>query len=71
MNEVDIRTHCVISHEEYDQLKDDALKLLALQQSGVDNWDWYGDAMEQYEAWKAEQANDPDIHDPDGEAQSA
>jgi hypothetical protein len=56
-----------ISLVEYEQLKDDALKLAALQEAGVDNWSWYGDAMDQYRAWK-EEANDKDVVDPDGEA---
>jgi hypothetical protein len=56
-----------ITKAQYNELIDDQLRLLALQQSGVDNWDWYGDAMDQYRTWK-EEANDKDIVDPDGEA---
>lgn len=69
MNAVDTTTHVVISKIELEELKDNALKLLALEQSGVDNWTWYGDAMDQYRTWK-EEANDPAIQDPDGEAES-
>lgn len=44
-----------ISKKEYDSLKDSALLLQALEQSGVDNWDWYGDAMDLYREWKGEE----------------
>jgi hypothetical protein len=40
----------IITKREYKLLKIFQLKLEALEQNGVDNWDWYGDAMETYHA---------------------
>ena len=48
------KPYITILQSRYDELLDCELKLLTLEQSGVDNWDWYGDAMEQYEQWKEE-----------------
>lgn len=33
---------------EYKDLKQAALKLQCLKNAGVDNWDWYDDAMEEF-----------------------
>lgn len=44
-----------IPKSEYDQLRRDSIKLECLEGGGVDNWDWYGDAMEQYHARLAEE----------------
>lgn len=41
-----------ISKTQYEELLDCELKLLALEDAGVDNWGYYGEAMEQYRAWK-------------------
>lgn len=38
-----------ITQKEYNELSNRDLKLTCLENSGVDNWDWYGDAMEEYE----------------------
>jgi uncharacterized protein YlaN (UPF0358 family) len=35
-----------ITKSEYQLLKADAAKLRALERAGVDNWEWYGDAMD-------------------------
>jgi len=43
-----------ISSKEYDQLTDDSLFLNALRAGGVDNWTWYGDAVEKYHECKEE-----------------
>lgn len=37
-----------ISKKEYDSLKDDAFCLQCLQNAGVDNWQGYDFAMEEY-----------------------
>lgn len=38
------------------ELEDDSLMLSALQANGVDNWIWYGDAMDDdYYKWKEEE----------------
>lgn len=34
---------------EYDELIKDQRKLRALEAAGVDNWEWYGDAMDTLE----------------------
>ena len=34
---------------EYARLKADQRKLEALERAGVDNWEWYGDAMQTLE----------------------
>ncbi len=38
-----------ISEEEYDALLRDSILLNCLQMMGVDNWDGYDDAIEQYQ----------------------
>ena len=38
-----------ISEEEYDSLLKDSILLNCLQMMGVDNWDGYDDAIEQYQ----------------------
>ena len=43
-----------IPTKEYIKLIKDSLKLQALDAGGVDNWDWYDDAMELYREWVAE-----------------
>lgn len=37
-----------ISKERYEELIDRELKLRCLENSGVDNWEWYDLAMEDY-----------------------
>lgn len=34
-----------IPKSEYDSLKDDEATLRLLEAAGVDNWEWYGDAL--------------------------
>lgn len=41
-------TNVTISKEEYENLCEDQRMLNALQAAGVDNWDWYDDAMEMF-----------------------
>lgn len=36
----------LITRERFDELEHAELKLEALMQHGVDNWDWYEEAME-------------------------
>lgn len=44
-----------ISKEEYEQLLDDSLFLNCLRNNGVDNWDWYDEAVEEYQQIKGEE----------------
>lgn len=44
-----------ISKEEYEKLLDDSLFLNCLQNNGVDNWDWYSEAVEAYQQIKGEE----------------
>lgn len=37
-----------VSKEEYRQLQLDSLKLQCLDEGGVDNWEWYGEAIREY-----------------------
>ena len=41
-----------ITQEEYDDLRDDQLKLNCLEDYGVDNWEGYDDAMREYRETK-------------------
>lgn len=43
-----------ISLEKYNQLLDRSNTLMALEESGVDNWDGYGDAMKLLKTWEDE-----------------
>lgn len=38
----------MIEKEKLLELMVDSLKLQALEEGGVDNWDWYGEAIEQF-----------------------
>lgn len=39
-----------ITKAEYDELLSDSRFLTCLQNGGVDNWDWYGEAQQEYAA---------------------
>lgn len=39
----------VITKSEYEALRRDSIVLGALYAAGVDNWEWYGDAIESLE----------------------
>ena len=45
----------VINSEEYEELLDDSLFLNCLQNNGVDNWDWYDEAVAEYQQSKGEE----------------
>ncbi|MGN0992832.1 MAG: hypothetical protein ACI4PE_02810 [Bacilli bacterium] len=36
------------------ELEDDSLFLNALEYNGVDNWEWYDDAVDDYNKWREE-----------------
>lgn len=40
-----------INRSEYEMLLRDGRKLAALEQAGVDNWEWYGEAMDIFHTW--------------------
>lgn len=42
-------TDVTISKKEYDELIDAKMKLDALEAEGVDNWEWYDAALDEYE----------------------
>jgi hypothetical protein len=44
-----------ISKEEYEKLLDDSAKLNSLINGGVDNWEWYWEALAEYRQWKGEE----------------
>jgi hypothetical protein len=37
-----------ITKKQYQELLDDSLILNCLRNNGVDNWEWYGEAMDEY-----------------------
>ena len=45
----------VVESDEYEELLDDSLFLNCLQNNGVDNWDWYSEAVEEYQQIKGEE----------------
>lgn len=45
----------VVESNEYEELLDDSLFLNCLQNNGVDNWDWYDEAVEEYQQIKGEE----------------
>ena len=45
----------VVDSDEYEELLDDSLFLNCLQNNGVDNWDWYSEAVEEYQKIKGEE----------------
>ncbi len=42
---------------ELDSLYDDNLFLRALESNGVDNWEWYDEAIHMYNEWREEDDN--------------
>lgn len=44
-------TGLFISQKEFDELVKSTMMLDALNEVGVDNWEWYGDAVDLYESW--------------------
>ena len=50
----EVLDYIVELEERIDQLEDDSLKLQCLEESGVDNWSWYDEAMELYRKYKEE-----------------
>lgn len=47
-----------ITQDEFDALFDSSLQLDYLESHGVDNWDWYGDAMKDYRKAKEQLAEE-------------
>lgn len=45
----------VVESDEYEELLDDSLFLNCLQNNGVDNWDWYDEAVAEYQQSKGEE----------------
>ena len=43
-----------ITRKEYNQLLEDSNKLRCLENNGVDNWTWYGEAMKEFYAEQEE-----------------
>lgn len=53
--------YVIITEETYKMLTRDYLKLQALECGGVDNWEWYGEALDEY-LKEAEVENFDDIN---------
>lgn len=45
----------IIPSEEYEEMYDDGLFLNCLRNNGVDNWEWYDEAVEEYQQSKGEE----------------
>ena len=45
----------VVESDEFEELCDDFLFLNCLRNNGVDNWDWYSEAVEEYQQIKGEE----------------
>ena len=48
LEKIQSKEYRVITEEEYQDLQDSELKLSCLEMGGVDNWNWYGEAMSKY-----------------------
>lgn len=42
----------MITQERLDELLDYEAKLCSLYNGGVEDWEWYGDSLQQYKDWK-------------------
>lgn len=42
-----------ITKKEYESLQKDSRKLAALEAGGVDNWEWYGESLQEF--WAEEE----------------
>lgn len=47
-----------VSKEDYESLLDDSAKLNSLINGGVDNWEWYWEALEEYRTWKGDEEDE-------------
>ena len=47
-----------LTKAEYASLIDDSMKLNALINGGVDNWEWYGESLTEYFKWRDGDDND-------------
>ena len=45
----------IIPSEEYEEMYDDGLFLNCLRNNGVDNWEWYSEAVEEYQQIRGEE----------------
>ena len=45
----------VVKTDDYEELLDDSLFLNCLQNNGVDNWEWYDEAVTEYQQIKGEE----------------
>jgi predicted house-cleaning noncanonical NTP pyrophosphatase (MazG superfamily) len=45
----------VVDSEEFEELYDDYLFLNCLRNNGVDNWEWYSEAVDEYQQIKGEE----------------
>ena len=45
----------VVDSDEYEELLDDSLSLTGLQNNGVDNWEWYSEAVADYHKIRSEE----------------
>ena len=45
----------VVDSDEYEELLDDSLFLSCLRNGGVDNWDWYDEAVADYHKIRSEE----------------
>ena len=50
--------YTIVTKSDYEDLLDDQLFLNCLESSGVDNWEWYDEAMNEYRLQKEEMVND-------------
>lgn len=50
-------TTVTITQKRLDELEKAEAKLQALQNGGVDNWEWYDDSMDSYREWLEEREN--------------
>lgn len=48
------REMVTLSKKEYDELVEDSMFLEALRMNGVDNWDWYDEAVKTFQEMKSE-----------------
>ena len=55
MEKNDVIETVVVQKKEWEQLKADSMKLMFLEQYGVDKWIGYDDANQQYWKWKDNQ----------------
>jgi hypothetical protein len=61
----DEKTYIIIPRKEYAELQDAKQKLQCLEAGGVDNWEWYGESLQDCGFFDEDEESEEDIYGDD------